>query len=335
MSADLTTHYGGLTLRSPVVVGACPLMANEPLRSECIAAGAGAIVLPSLFEEQVSRFNDHRNLDNPPPISPISEVDEQSFGHDAWTYLSFVNRCSVVSAVPVIASINGSHAETWVGFASELEEAGAAAIELNVYHSPQEDFADPRLMEDKVVDAVTAIRKAVLIPVFVKLCRQYTSVPYLVKRLVGQANGVVMFGRQPDVDICLDEVRLKSKWELTPSGVISHSLGMIMQTHKFCPELSIAASGGVGASVDVVRALLAGADVAMVTSAIYREGPAVIHAFLNGLKSFMETQKLGSMSELYSHRPLDFATDDDRARYAEALSSRHPPSDDLAKAQLR
>lgn len=297
---------------------------------ECESSGAGAIVLPSLFEEQVIAWNENRHrVDEPPPHADL----ETGFGHDAWTYLSFVNRSSVQSGIPVLASINGNRADKWIDFACELEEAGASGIELNLYHSPMQECSDPRELENRVIDSVSAIRDAVMIPVFVKLCRHYTSVPDLVRRLKGRASGVVLFGRQPDLEICLDQITFRSQWDLTAGGSISQSLGWIMQTHLFCPEMPIAANGGIGSSVDALRSLLAGADVAMITSVIYREGPRVIESCLNGLRSFMKTHQLLSMKELYTHRPIDFPSEQDRAAYAAALTRRARLGDDLARAQ--
>ena len=334
MSLDLTTNYGGLTLRNPIVVGACPMMASERARMEVEAAGAAAIVLPSLYEEQVVRWNEYRKLPDPdPPGEDQSLRDETRFGHDPWTYLSFVNRCSVNSRIPVLASINGSCVENWTRFACELELAGAHGIELNIYHRPAEEIADPRELEDNLVDAVTEIRKAVLIPVFAKLSRQYTSVPHIVSRLSGIADGVVMFGREPDLNICTSEIAVKNHWGLTESGAILHSLRTILHTHRFCPEIPIAASGGIGSGGDVVRSLLAGADVAMITSAIYRESPAVIQTLLHGLEVFMRHQKIEALSELTKLRPLGFTTEEERSRYAESLSSRMLPTQNLLSAQ--
>ena len=205
MTVDLTTHYGPLTLRSPIAVGACPLMAKEQLRRASEDAGAGLIVLPSLFEEQVLKWNQRDPNETLPP-SPLKDSDEEaSFGHDAWTYLSFVNQASALSEIPVLASINGSQVDHWVDFACELEEVGASGIELNVYHPPSTKPTDPRELENSIVDAVTKIREAVLVPVFVKLSRHYTSVPHLARRMLGQASGLVLFGRAPDIDICLDD----------------------------------------------------------------------------------------------------------------------------------
>ena len=334
MTLDLTTNYGRLAIRTPIVVGACPQMAYERSRMEAEASGAGAIVLPSLFEEQVVRWNEYKDLSDPePPLEDQSLQDESLFGHDPWTYLSFVNRCSVNSSIPVLASINGSNARAWTRFACELEEVGANGIELNVYHPPAEEFDDPRELEDNLVNAITEIRKAVLIPVYVKLCRQYTSVPHVVSRLAGIADGVVMFGREPDLDICTSEISVRNHWGLTESGSISHSLATILRTHRFCPQMPIAASGGIGSGGDVVKALLAGADVTMVTSAIYRESSAVIQTLLNGIEVFMKQHKICTMQELANLRPLGFTSKEERRRYTESLASRMLPERTLTNAQ--
>jgi dihydroorotate dehydrogenase (fumarate) len=135
-------------------------------------------------------------------------------------------------------------------------------------------------------------------------------------------DGLVLYGRSPDVDICLDSFELKSEWGLTEAGAILRSLGSITRIHCYCPAMPLAASGGIGSSSDVIKAILAGADVAMVTSALYREGPDVIRTFIDGLIAFMEQHGLQSIRDLQAKRPLDFDSEQDRLNYVSALSSR-------------
>lgn len=323
MTIDLTTNYGGLVLRSPVVVGACPLMAEDSIRIAVETAGAGAIVLPSLFNEHVTIRNQRGAAHQIEAAeSKIDTTVGEPIWHDAEAYLSFVNRASTHSTIPIIASLNGHTAGRWVDYADELEEAGAAGIELSIHHGPVREYDDPRAIEQLIIDAVREINASISIPLFVKLSHQYTSISHLARELQSGTQGMVLFGRRPNVDISLDDLSLKTQWDLTPAGSITGSLDTIMQVHSHCPSMPLAASGGIGSAADVIKALVAGADVAMVTSAIYRDGPNVIRLLVDGLRQFMTSHQIMSIYQLQMNRPLEFATEEERDHYIRALSAR-------------
>ena len=326
MSINLTTNYGGLQLNSPIVVGACPLTADEQTRVALVSAGAGAIVLPSLFEEDVIRWSQKTGRSLTPSerdlLGTAKAKPDDSKINDAEAYLAIVNRSSSQLAVPVIASLNGFAIGNWVDFAGELQEAGAHGIELNIHPPTPKLYAGPREVEDEIIDLVREVNAAITIPLFVKLGRDYTSLPHLACRLLSGVQGLVMFGRSPDVDICLETIKLNNNWGLTAPGSVTQSLGKIIQVHSYCPAMSIAACGGIETCEHVAKALLAGADVAMVTSAIYRNGPDVIRSLIDGLREFMNRHRLTSISELRLQRPLEFAKEEDRAAYVAALSAR-------------
>lgn len=331
MSIDLTTHYGSLQLKSPIVVGACPLTAQEQMRIAIESSGAGAMVLPSLFEEQVIRWNakvghalSQRDKDL---LEAAERMQVEAFCNDAETYLSIVNRAGSQDSIPVIASVSGYTVSGWMDFAGELQGAGAHAIELNINQPPPLESAGPNEVEDAVVEAVREMAAKITIPLFVKLGREYTSMPHLCRRLLSGAQGLVLYGRLPDIDICLDSLALRTNWQLTPSGSISQLLGSIMRTHAYCPAMPLAASGGIGHADDVIKALLAGADVAMVTSAIYREGPDVIRTLIDGLVVFMERHHMQSIEELQEKRLLEFTYEEERTKYMKALSARPSTSE--------
>jgi dihydroorotate dehydrogenase (fumarate) len=332
MSFDLTTKYGSLTLKSPVIVGACPLTAEELIRISMVSSGAGAIVLPSLFEEQVILWND-RSGHAPYSLAPHDEqvlqrakrMHVETVCHDAESYLKLVERASSQMSVPVIASLNGECAGNWLDFAVELEAAGADAIELYVRNPFPNEYAEPREVEDAIVDAATRFDEQTKIPLFLKLGRDYSSISHLSRRLRPVVQGLVLFGRSPAVDIQLDSLQLTSSWGLTAPGSITNSLESIMRVHAYCPEMSLAASGGIGSSCDLIKVLLAGADVAMVTSAIYRDGPTAIGTLIEGLIHFMEKHQMQSLADLRDKRPCVFNCDEDRLDYIKALSSKLAP----------
>lgn len=326
MGIDLTTKFGRLKLSSPVVVGACPLTGDEQSRAAIEAAGAGAIVLPSLFQEQVILWNRRNGNLLTPQDDRVLEKSTRShvevFCDDADTYLSIVNRASVLSSIPIIASLNSESSGNWLDFAGELQEAGAAAIELNVHVPPPTEYRGPREAEDTITELVATIGNSITVPVFIKLAPEFTSLGHLAHRLLSGAQGLVLFGRSPDVDICLDDLRLQTSWNLTSSGSIAHTLRCIMGVHTFCPAMPLAACGGIGTPADVIKVLLAGADVAMVTSALYREGPGVIRTMIDGLMHYMEERRWRSIQDIVESRPIDFDSEAMRLNYIKALSSR-------------
>ncbi|MDA8743904.1 dihydroorotate dehydrogenase-like protein [Rubripirellula amarantea] len=324
MTTFLLTNFGGLSLQSPLIVGACPMTLSEQSRLAMQNAGVGAIVLPSLFEEQVigwSIASGRTITQREKEIYARANRTEHNWAvQDAESYLSLVNRASALQTVPIIASLNGFTAGGWMDFAGELEEAGASAIELNVPHSHARDYDNSVEIETIIRDAVREINAAITIPLFVKLGRNFTSVPHIARQLLSGAQGLVLHGRAPALDISLETLNLTRQWKLTNSGVQSESLDALMQVHSYCPAMPLAASGGIGHADDLVKALLAGADVGMVTSAVYREGPDVIRTLLERLVEFMERRQMKTLRDLQVQRPLEFNSDEERAAYIAALT---------------
>lgn len=316
MSLDLNINYGGLQLRSPIIVGACPMTANLQNRVAMENAGAGAIVLPSLFEEHIIAWK-IRNGGSVSEreerlINHVDTVTQRSLIPDVETYLSMVNRASVQSSIPVIASLNGVSDGDWLDFAGELQATGASAIELNVDLGCLDQYDSPREAEDKVVSLARTIGASISVPLFLKLHREFTSVAQLARRLVSGVQGLVLYARDPEIDITLDDCQLKANWELSAPGSISPSLRALMSVYGCCPTMPLAANGGIARPKDVIKVLLGGADAAMVVSAVYREGPDVIRKMLDGLTQFMECNRMRSLNELHARRPLEFDREEDR-----------------------
>jgi len=311
---------------SPIVVSACPLVAHEQTRLAMERAGAGAVVLPSLYEEQVLIWYDRDGVKLSAEERRILEIAKnlqvEPCCADADAYLAMVQRASEQMTIPVIASLNGYTASNWVDFAGELQRAGADGIELNIHHPPPMVYSNPREIEDSVVEAVAKIDAAISIPLFVKLQCEYTSISHLARRLQSGTQGLVLFGQAPSIDICLDRLSLKPSWDLTQPGSIVHALGTLLEVHSYCPAIPLAASGGIGTPIDVIRALLSGADVAMVASALYREGPDVIRTLIDGLVLYMERHRWTSLADLRDHRPLQFRSEEHREIYLRALATR-------------
>ena len=213
----------------------------------------------------------------------------------------------------------------------QLQSAGAAAIELNIRSDSANEFSDPRVVEDAVVDAANRIRNEIDIPLFLKLGNHYTSLGHLARRLLSKAQGLVLFGHAPELDISLNNLQIVSRWGLSEPGSVARSIESIMQVHAWCPDMPLAASGGIGDSSDLAKVLLAGADVAMVTSAVYRDGPDVIGSLLDGLVMFMDRHGMGSLQELKARRPALYSADQNRLDYVQSLS-KHPDPQQMRSA---
>jgi len=333
MSIDLTTHFGPLTLRSPVIVGSCPLTAESMMRVSMISAGVGALVLPSLFEEQVILWNGRnghlaasssaRDIHDRHVLQRAVRMKIEKVCENAHDYLELVRRSSSEVSVPVIASLNGECDGNWEAYSQELEKAGAAGIEFHVRQPPPQKYDDPRLIEDAIVETAASISRAIQIPLFLKLGRNYTSLSGLSRRLHPHVSGLVLFGSSPRTDIDLDNLQLTAEWTLTSPGSIARSLEAIMCVREYCPAMSLAAGCGIECSSDLIKVLLAGANVGMITSAIYRNGSTVIGTLIEGLIRFMETRKMQSLAELQSQNLLAFDSDSERIDYIKAFSAKN------------
>jgi dihydroorotate dehydrogenase (fumarate) len=310
---DLRTGYLGLRLRSPLVASASPLTGNLDDLRRLEAAGAAAVVLPSLFQEQLTG--------QPPQL-------QQAVGPVA--YLRLLERAKHAVSVPVVASLNGTAAGTWLEQAHLLEEAGADAVELNVYVVAAHFGVDGQEIEGACVDLVRAARQVLGVPLAVKLGPFYSAMANLALRLAeAGADGLVLFNRfyQPDIDVerlevaptlalsTPQELRLRLRW----IGILSRQL-----------PVSLAATGGVHTGQDVVKALLAGADVAMLASALLRHGPghlSRVEAELCGWMADHGHDAVGQVRGQLSRAGTRDAAAYERANYVSLLTSAtHGPS---------
>ncbi len=299
---DLTTRYLGLTLRNPIVASAGPLQQNLDGIRELDRGGVGAIVLYSLFEEQL-RHEAARD-------TMLDELHADSFAESlsyfptppaggtglSYRYLNLLQRAVGAVDVPVIASLNGSTLGSWADFARQMQDAGAYAIELNIYLVPGDVSTDGRDVEERHVEILQRVKQAVSIPVAVKLSPYLSSIGQLATRLdAAGADGLVLFNRflQPEVDI---------EALTTTSGVyLSHpEEGRLSRTWiaalRGRVDASLAGTSGVTTWEDVARYLLAGADVAMTTSALLRHGPGYARTLLDGLQLWLTRKEFASLS---------------------------------------
>jgi dihydroorotate dehydrogenase (fumarate) len=326
---DLTTSYLGFALRSPLVASAGPSTAEPASLRALGAAGVGAVVLPSLFEEQIvgESLAVHDALEGSAwshPEAPGGYLpDLVEYNTGPTRYLQLIEGARKAVDVPVIASLNGTTAGGWTGYARMIAEAGAHALELNVYRVAADADISGRRIEDELVELIAAVRDAVGIPLAVKLGPYYSSLAHLAPRLVDAgADGLVLFNRfyQPDIDLetldvtphlvlsSSDELRLPLRWIAILRGRIGASL---------------AATSGVHTWRDVAKVLLAGADVAMMTSALLRNGPDHLVEVENGLLRWMLEREYVSIEQLkgsVSQRAVADPAAFERANYIRTLT---------------
>jgi dihydroorotate dehydrogenase (fumarate) len=326
---DLTTQYLGLTLRSPLVASASPLTGDVDMLRALEAAGVGAVVLPSLFEEQLTHeaLSMHGMLEtgadsHPEATGYLPELEHYNNGLSR--YLRLIEHARAKLTVPVIASLNGVTPGGWTRYARLLSDAGAEAIELNIYRVVADVDADPRAIELEECELVAAVKASTSVPVAVKLGPYFTAFGSFASRLVeAGADGLVLFNRfyQPDIDLMdlaveprlvlsnSEELRLPLRWMAILYGRISASL---------------AATTGIHTASDVLKALLAGADVTMMASALLRNGPDHIRGVEMEVERWLAehdyesvAQLRGSVSQITTADPSAF----ERANYMKTLTS--------------
>ncbi len=329
---DLTTRYLGLHLKSPIVASASPLTGELDNIRRLADLGAGAVVLPSIFEEQIE--HDEQMIEDLTTVGTESYAESLTYFPAAASYrvgldryLEVLRQAARTVEIPVVASLNGTSTSGWVTYARQMEEAGAAALELNVYFIPADPDISGRDVEDRYTEVLKVVKKEVRIPVAIKLSPYFSAMRHMATRLTDAgADGLVLFNRfyEPDIDLAqlallpnLDlstaaEIRLPLLW----IGVLSGRL-----------QVSLAATTGVETSDEVIKYLLAGADVVMTTSALLRNGVNHMKALLDGLKSWLEAREIETLDSVrgrMSQRNIANPTVFERANYIRILQGYRP-----------
>jgi dihydroorotate dehydrogenase (fumarate) len=324
---DLSTDYMGLALRNPLVASPSPLSKTVDGVCRLADAGVGAVVLHSLFEEQLRReaaldaeLADAGAERFAEAQTYFPEVAEEEPG--ARVYLSLLERAVAAVEIPVIGSLNGVTPGGWTDYALAMQDAGAAAIELNVYYLPGDPHTSGRDVEQRHLDVLGRVKDAVTVPVAVKLAPYFSSTGEMALRLdEAGADGLVLFNRflQPDIDAealaVVSAVELSSPAEARlPRTWIALLRGRV--------RAALAATTGVEAADDVASYLLAGADVVMTTSALLRHGPAHATVLLDGLSAWMERKGFASVDDVRGILSVPPDADEDaheRTSYVGAL----------------
>lgn len=326
---DLTTQYLGMQLRTPLVASASPLSHEIENIRRLEDAGASAVVLYSLFEEQLRQ--ESRELDYflsagtesfAESLSYFPEASEYHLGPEE--YLEHIRKAKEAVKIPVIASLNGSSVGGWIQYATQIEEAGADALECNIYWIVTNPDAASAEVEQHYLDILLAVKAAVHIPVAVKLSPFFSNISNMAKRLdAAGADGLVLFNRfyQPDID--LEALELKPNVLLSTPQAMRLPLTWIGILYTRV-KASLAATSGVYGSEDVIKLLMVGANVTMLCSTLLRNGIHHIQPIEQGVREWMEKheyesvkQMQGSMSQQRCQDPSAF----ERAQYMRAVTS--------------
>lgn len=326
---DLSTTYLGLKLKNPLVASASPLSEKVGTVRRLEEAGASAVVMYSLFEEQI--IHESLELDHfltqgantfAEALSYFPNTGKYSLTPD--NYIEHLQRVKEAVSIPVIGSLNGVSTGGWIKYAKKIEEAGADALELNIYFLPNDHKLTSTELEDAYVTLVKNVRGQTKLPIAVKLSPFFTSLPNMVTRLVDAgANGLVLFNRfyQPDFDLELLEV--------VPNLILSNSHELRLPLRWIAMlyghvNADFALTSGVHTPEDVVKSIMAGASVAMTTSALLKRGVEYAAEILKGVEMWMEEheyasiqQMKGSMSQKAVAEPSAF----ERANYMKVLNS--------------
>lgn len=330
---DLSTEYLGLKLKNPVVPSASPLSKQVDTALALEDAGASALIMHSLFEEKINYENEHferffhqqsighgeADSFHPVPDNYKSYQDE---------YLEHLTKLKSQLDIPVIASLNGTSLGGWIEYGKALQEAGADALELNVYYLAADAQEQSQQVEARYVEILQALRDHVSIPITMKLSSQFSAlIPFTQQLQQHGANGIVIFNRfyQPDID--LETLNIEPKLELSTS---QESLLRIRWTAILYDQLdcSLAVTGGMHSYEDVLKALLAGADVTHMCSALLQHGPSHIETILQQIKQWLDEHEYESVQQLKGSISRQHAIDPsayERANYINVLDSyTHP-----------
>jgi dihydroorotate dehydrogenase (fumarate) len=326
---DLTTTYLGLKLKSPLVASSSPLTESLENILRLEDAGTAAVVLPSIFEEQLTLESNALDQDMFRGTESFAESLSyfpaiEDFRHGQDVYLSQIRRAKSACSIPILASLNGATASGWIRFAKEIEQAGADAIELNTYSLATGYSDSSATIEKGIVTLVRQVKESTTIPIAVKLSPQYTSIPHLAVELdrVG-ADGLVLFNRfyQPDFDI--------DNLVVSPKLTLSRQEELLLRLHWVAilygdVRADLAVTGGIHNAEGVLKSIMAGAQVAMTASALLSKGISHLTTMQNDLIRWMEEHEYESIRQMrgsLSRRAVPDPSAFERGNYIKTLSS--------------
>jgi dihydroorotate dehydrogenase (fumarate) len=329
MSVDLSTRYLGLPLKHPIVASASPLTGSIDSLRRLQDAGVAAVVLPSLFEEQIEHeeMATHNLMMYGAELSPEAHgffPEMQSYPTGPDRYLKLIGEAKRALSVPVIASLNGHTPGGWTSIARQFQEAGADAIELNVYFLAASLEDTSAAVEQRYVDLVASVTQQVGIPVAVKVAPYFSAMANMAARLhQAGAAGLVLFNRFLQPDIALDELEVTPHLVLSTSDELRLALRWIAILRGRVGA-SLAATGGAHTPDDVLKLLLAGADCVMLASSLLTQGPRHVDTLVRGVEAWLSEREYSSVAQMKGSLSQQACPDPDafeRANYMRALQS--------------
>ncbi len=333
MSLDLSTNYLGLKLKNPLVASASPLTGELDSLKRLEDAGASAAVWPSIFEEQieheeqeVNRLYEAHTDSFAESLGFFPDMEDYRIGPDV--YLEQIEEAKKSLSIPVIGSLNGSSKGGWVRYAKMIQDAGADALELNIYFVPTDPEMTSSDAEDRYVELLSAVKETLSIPLAVKIGPYFSSLPNFVGRLCAAgADGLVLFNRFLEPDVDLEELTFEPCLQLSTRNELRLSLRWIAILRDQV-SVSIAATSGVHFTEDAIKALLVGADVVMMASVLLQRGPEHLTTMLSELTNWLEVKEYESVGQLKGSMSRNRAADPselERANYMKALISYSDP----------
>ncbi len=329
---ELTTRYLGLSLKNPLVAGAGPVTGHVDNIRRLEDLGAGAVVLPSIFEEQIEQ--EEQMLERLSTTSIDSHTEALSYFPPASSYciapgryLETLHHAVNAVDIPVIASLNGTTGHGWVNYARQIEEAGADALELNIYFIPADLSMPGPEVESRYTNILKAVKQAVKIPVAVKLSPYFSAMGHMAVQLIDAgADGLVLFNRFYEPDIDLAKLTLRHNLELSTAAEIRLPL-LWIGILSGRVQGSLAASTGVESADEVIKYILAGADVVMTTSSLLKYGIGHLKVLIDGLRNWLHARDLQTLDRIrgrLSQRNITNPTAFERANYIEVLQGYQP-----------
>ena len=324
---ELATTYLGLQLKNPVMPGASPLVDQLDTVRRLEDAGAGAVVMRSLFEEQITndQLAEFAHIETPAEstseaTSFFPRMEDYAFGPDR--YLEQISRIKESVDIPVIGSLNGVSLGGWIDSARLIQQAGADALELNVYYIATDPNESGTEVEQRTLDILQAVKESVTIPIAVKLSPFFSSPGHFAKQLDAMgAAGVVLYNRfyQPDIDI--EELEATHRLGLSDSTELRLRLRWAAILHGHL-KADIAVSGGVHTVEDIIKAIMCGANVVQVVSCLLKYGPSYIGSLISGVRHWLEDHEYESIDQMRGSMSLQHCPDPtvfERANYLRVL----------------
>ncbi len=328
---DLSTEYMGIKLKNPLVASASPLSEDIEKIKQMEEKGISAVVLHSLFEEQIKLQERELNQSlsqgtesYAEALSYFPDLNNYRFAPDE--YIDYISRVKDEVKIPIIGSLNGVSQGGWVRYAKKIEEAGADALELNIYYLPTEKNNSCQEIEQIYLDLIKSLRQNITIPIAVKLSPYFNSIPGITNKLAEEgADGLVLFNRfyQPDIDLA--KMSVVPNLELSRSSELRLRLRWVAILYQKV-KADMAITGGIHTAEDIIKGILAGANVTMTTSALLEKGIPYIDKLIKGTEEWLRRHQYNSINEirgLLSQQNVKETDAFERANYMKVLKSYH------------